>query len=78
MVAKKTLEQILKNPVNFNDIKRLTGLTRKQAKLRISQLKRNGVPIKTYVDENDYQIYFFIDTSPETKTYDYSFRSDLC
>ena len=66
----KTLEKILKNPVNFNEIKTLTGLTRKQSKLKISKMKVEGMPVKSYVDENNYQIYFFSDNSPTQEVYD--------
>ncbi len=61
----KTLDQILKQPVNFNQIKIGTGLTRKQAKLKISQMKVDGRPVKSYVDESDYQIYFYLDRNPQ-------------
>ena len=62
---RKTLEQILKKPVNFNQIKTQTGLTRKQAKLKISEMKVNGAPLNSYVDEKDYQIYFYLDNNPK-------------
>jgi len=65
----KTLEQVLKKgePLSYADIKRLTGLTKKTFNVKLHELKSNGVPIKAYVDQNDYTTYFYMDKSIGTR-----------
>ena len=63
---KKTLEQVLKKgkPLTYNEIKLLTGLTKKSFNIKLGDLKDGGIPIKAYVDQNTYVTYFYLQKGP--------------
>jgi len=62
----KTLEQVLKKgePLTYNQIKLLTGLTKKTFNIKLEEMKSGGVPIKAYVDQNTYVTYFYLQKGP--------------
>ena len=66
----KTLEKVLKQPVSFSEIKKQTGLTKKQAIVKIGELNDTGIKVESYVDQNNYNAYFYLDTNPKAETYD--------
>jgi hypothetical protein len=61
-----SLEEALRkgNPLNFEELKQATGLNKKGFNDELQRLKKAGVPIQAYLDENTYSTYFYISKGP--------------
>jgi predicted phosphodiesterase/biotin operon repressor len=57
----KSLEELLrKSPVSYDEIKKETGITKKQLPIELNLLKEKGVPISSYVNQENYTTFFYI------------------
>ena len=72
---KLTLEELLRkgDPINCNDIRVKTGLTKKQAKLKLNNLQKNGMPIGNFNNDN-FITYFYLQTVPIHGKYSFNLK----